>query len=129
MFGAALLAVLAIKAFNDNWFEPRKPLVLNGKPALVFFMLGEGCECQMRVVRAAETQMAAWDVPDERGVPVLRVDINRRPDLAEQYEVIRAPALVLLDDQGQVVWKQDAGLSDEAPFDLATCQARIADLR
>jgi hypothetical protein len=29
----------------------------------------------------------------------------RHPDLARQYDVIRAPALVLLDAEGQVVWR------------------------
>jgi hypothetical protein len=111
-----------------GWFTHRQPLNLNGQPALVFFTLGRGCECQMTVIASAEAQIAAWDVPGEAGLPVLRVDFSRRPDLVRQYGVARAPALVLLDAQGQVVWKQDVGLSDEAPLDLATCQARMTIL-
>ena len=128
LFGVLLMAVLAIKSFNDGWFEPKIPLEQNGQPALVFFMLGRGCECQMSVVRAAEAQLATWEVATDSVIPVLRVDFSRRPDLARQYGVRRAPALVLLDAQGQVVWKQDVGLSDEAPLDLTTCQARLASL-
>ena len=122
------MAVIAIKSFNDGWFEPRLPLPLDGKPALILFMLGRGCECQISVVHNAEAQLAAWKVPDETDVPVLRVDFSRRPDLAQQYGVARAPALVLLDSHGGVIWKQDVGLSDEAPLDLAAAEAQIPHL-
>ena len=122
------MAVIAIKSFNDGWFEPRLPLPLDGKTALILFMLGRGCECQISVVHSAEAQLAAWKVPDETDVPVLRVDFSRRPDLAQQYGMARAPALVLLDSHGQVIWKQDVGLSDEAPLDLAAAEAQIPHL-
>lgn len=127
-FIAIAVAVLAIKEFNNNLFEPRIPLELNGRPALVFFTLGEGCACQMGVVRAAEAQMANWvGVPAEE-IQVLRVDFNRRPDLDKQYGVVRAPALVLLDGAGQVVWQQDVGLSDDTPLDLDQAEAEIEKL-
>ena len=106
MFGALVMAVIAIKSFNDGWFEPRPPLPLDGKPALILFMLGRGCECQMSVVHSAEAQLAAWIVPDETDVPMLRVDFSRQPDLAQQYGVARAPALVLLDSHGQVICRK-----------------------
>jgi len=129
LFGVVVLAVIAIKSLNDGWFEPQIPLEVNGQPALVFFMLGRGCDCQMTVIRSAEAQLAAWKVPDESGVPVLRVDFSRRPDLARQYGVARAPALVLLDHLGQVVWTQDVGMSDEAPLDLVAAEVQIRQMR
>lgn len=46
----------------------------------------------MVVVEAAEAQLAGWDSP----LPLLRVDFDRRLDLAEQFGVMRAPALVLV---------------------------------
>ena len=128
LLGVVVMAVLAIKSFNDGWFEPQTPLALNGQPALVFFTLGRGCECQMVVMRSAEAQMAAWPVMIDGVMPVLRVDFSRRPDLANQYDVARAPALVLLDSLGQVVWKQDVGLSDDAPLDLVQAQNQVETL-
>jgi hypothetical protein len=125
LFGVIVLAVMTIKSINDGWFEPQTPLALNGQPALVFFSLGRGCECQMTVIRNAEAQLAAWSVAMEEQISILRVDFSRRPDLVSQYNVARAPALVLLDAQGQVVWKQDVGLSDEAPLDLIAAEAYI----
>ena len=108
-----------------GWFAHRQPLVLNGQPALLFFTISRGCDCQMMVVHNAEAQLTAWQLPANLGLNVIRLDFNRRPDLAKQYGVARAPALVLLDTAGQVAWKQDEGLSDEQPLDLATCQAKI----
>ncbi len=49
----------------------------------------------------------------------------RHPDLARQYDVIRAPALVLVDAEGQVVWRQDESLSDESPLDLNQAERQI----
>ena len=128
LFGVLVLTVLLIKAINNGWFTPRTPLELNGEPALVFFTLAEGCDCEMTVVNAAEAQLATWIIPKENGIPLLRVDFSRRPDLAALYDVARAPALVLLDTQGLVFWKQDVGLSDEAPLDLDTAGSQIGHL-
>ena len=108
-----------------GWFTHQQPLVLNGRSTLLFFTIFRGCECQMKVVHNAETQLTAGEFPVNLGLAIIRLDFNRRPDLAKQYGVARAPALVLLDNLGQVVWKQDVGLSDESPLDLATCQAKI----
>lgn len=128
IFSALVMAVLAIKSFNDGWFDPKMPLELNNRPALVFFTLGRGCECQMLVIRNAEAQLSAWPLAQEDSIPIFRVDFSRRPDLARQYGVNRAPALVLLNALEQVVWKQDVGLSDEAPLDLTAAEAHIHQL-
>lgn len=125
IFGSVVLALLVIKSFNDGWFEPRTPLALNNQPALVLFTLEHGCECQMLVIRNAEAQLATWPLIEQEKIPLLRVDFNRRPDLVKQYNVARSPALVLLDALGQVVWKQDLGLSDEAPLDLVEAERQI----
>jgi hypothetical protein len=53
------------------------------------------------------------------------VDFERRRDLANQFGVARAPALVLVNAEGQVVWKQDEGLSDESPLDLNQAERQI----
>jgi len=128
LLGVVVMAMLAIKSFNDGWFEPQTSLELKSQPALVFFTLGRGCECQMLVIRNAETQLAAWPVAMEEQISILRVDFSRRPDLVSQYNVARAPALVLLDAAGEVVWKQDLGLSDEAPLDLIQAQSMVEEL-
>jgi hypothetical protein len=128
VLAALFLGPMVLKAVQEGWFAPSPPLELNSQPALVFFTLSRGCECQMTVVQSAEAQLAAWELPADLGLNVIRVDINRRPDLARQYGVARAPGLVLLDSQGQVVWKQDVGLSDEAPLDLNQVERQLETL-
>lgn len=123
-FLAALILTFGLKAATEGWFAARAPLPLNGQPALVFFTLSKGCECQMTVVRAAEAQLADWVPP----LPLHRVDVDRRRDLAEQFHIVRAPALVLINAEGQVVWKQDEGLSDESPLDLNQAERQIEAL-
>lgn len=128
LFGVLVLAVLAVKASSDGWFDPRTSLGTNNQPALVFFTLAEGCDCEMSVVTAAEAQLTGWSLLQAGEAALLRVDFRRRPDLARQYGVARAPALVLLDASGQVVWKQDLGLSDDAPLDLVQAEAQTRQL-
>lgn len=82
----------------------------------------------MLVIRNAEAQLAGWSIAVSNQVPVIRVDFYRRSDLAAQYKVARPPALVLLDASGKVVWKQDLGLSDEAPLDLDQAQSEVEAL-
>jgi len=120
-----VVATLGIKAISMGWFAHRQPLVLNGQPALLFFTISRGCDCQMMVVHNAEAQLTAWQLPANLGLSVIRLDFNRRLDLAKQYRVARAPALVLLDTARRVIWKQDEGLSDEAPLDLIQAQSHI----
>jgi hypothetical protein len=127
-FAVILAVVLLAKLFYNGWLDPRTSLELDGGPALIFFTLSRGCECQMVVVEAAEAQLANWDTPAETGLEVIQLDFERRSNLAHRFKVVRAPALVLVDAAGQVVWKQDLGLSDEAPLDLASAEANIRQL-
>jgi len=127
-FVVLMLGVLGIKAADRGWFAIHPPLELNGQPALLFFTLSEGCDCQMQLVQNAEAQLAVWDLPADLGLNVIRVDFTRRPDLGKQYGVVRAPALVLLGTAGQVTWKQDVGLSDTTPLDLEQAEVKVEAL-
>jgi len=120
LFFGALGLTLVLKAVQLGWFNLRPPLELDGEPALLFFNKSRGCECEMFVYNNANAQINGWIAL----VRVVHIDLDRRPDLAQKYSIIRAPSLVLLDDMGQVFWRQDEGLSDEVPLDLdqAECQ-------
>lgn len=124
----AAIAVVGIKAFQSGWFESHRPLELNGKPALLFFNVSKGCECQMVVSNNANDQIASWSEEARRGIPVIKIDIERRPDLAGQYGVYRGPALLLLDSQGQLMWVQDYSIKDDLPLDLNQFEVEIQSL-
>ena len=78
LFGALVVAIMTLKSLNEGWFEPRLPLPSDGKPVRVFFTLEHGCQCQMTVVANAESQLLAWKTPNELGLPLLRVNFDRR---------------------------------------------------
>lgn len=88
---------------------------------LLFFNKVRGCECELLVHNNAESQMCEWDVP----VRVIRIDLDLRPDLARQYDVIRAPYLILLNAKDQIIWKQDESLSDVSPLDLDQAEREV----
>jgi len=124
----AVVVIVGSKAVSEGWFAPRAALDFNGEPALVFFSLSRGCDCQMRVVHSAEAQIENWTERERQGLPVLRVDLIQQPDLGEMFGIRRAPALVLVNRYGEVVWRQDESLSDEQPLDLAEAEWRIEAL-
>jgi hypothetical protein len=120
-FLSVLALTVGLKAVQQGWFDPRPPLELDGEPALLFFNKSRGCECELFVYNNANAQINAWNAP----VRVIHIDLERRPDLAQQYGVIRAPALILLDAEGQVIWEQDESLSDKAPLDLEQVEVQV----
>lgn len=125
VFLAVLALTLGLKAAQQGWFAPRPPLELEGKPAILFFNKARGCECELFVYNNADVQINSWDVP----MQVIRIDMDRRPDLTRQYDVIRAPTLILIDSAGQAVWKQNESTSDEAPLDLDQAECQFEQLK
>jgi hypothetical protein len=122
------IAIVGFKAYQSGWFGPRRLLELDGKPALLFFNVSEGCECQMIVSNNANAQIVSWSEVDRQGVPVLAVDIDQRPDLAQQYDIYRVPTLMLLDSQEKLMWMQDYSIDDERPLDLHQFEIEIQSM-
>ena len=128
IFILAVMAVLGIKAVQQGWFLPRPQLALKGHPALLFFTLSDGCECQMTIIRRAATQVAFWELPEYLQINIIYIDFELQPRIARYYDVARAPALVLVDAEGEQIWKQDVGVSDVKPLDLDEAEAQISAL-
>ncbi len=79
----------------------------------------------MVVSNNANDQVASWSEEARQDIPVFKIDIERRPDLSEQYDVNRVPALLLLDSQGQLMWKQDYSINENLPLDLIQFELEI----
>ncbi len=124
LFFGVLALTLGLKAVQLGWFAPRPPPELDGQPVLLFFNKARGCECELLIYHNANSQMDNWRAP----VRVINIDLDQRPDLAQTYGVIRAPTLILLDSAGEIVWRQDVGVSDEAPLDLDSAEAHLDKL-
>ena len=124
LFLGALAVTLGLKAVQLGWFALRPPLELDGKSVVLFFNKARGCDCELFVYNNANAQMDVWNAP----VRVIRIDMDQRPDLVRQYEVVRAPTLVLLNAESEIVWRQDEGLNDESPLDLEQVECQVESL-
>lgn len=127
-FIVLILAILAYKAYDEGWFLPRTPLVLNGQPAVLFFNRHKGCDCALVVYNAAARQIREWPEAQRQGMQLIQIDLDRRPDLGTQFDVIRAPSLLLLDAAGNSVYRQDEVVTDLDPLNLPILEQKIREV-
>ncbi len=126
---ATALIVLGVKGIQLGWFAARPLLDLDAEPALLFFNNDRGCECVLVIYQRADAQIAGWPTAARQGVPVRRINLEERPDLGKRYKIYRAPTLLLLDGDGNEVWRQDEIITDQRIFDLETAEAQIVTLQ
>lgn len=124
----AILGILAYKIYDEGWLLPHTQLSLNHEPALVFFNRHKGCECAKAVYNAAALQVLDWPETQCYGVKPIQIDLDRRPDLGEAFQVIQAPSLLLVDQQGRIVYRQDDVISDAEPLNFSTFESKIEEL-
>ena len=127
-FGLLLAAVLIYKGIDEGWFIPRTPLALDHKPAVLFFNRHKGCECSLVVYRAAANQVQNWSAEDRQGVQLIQIDLDRRPDLGAQFNVFRAPSLLLIDQAGKIIYYQDEVVTDAKPLNLPEIEGKIVEV-
>lgn len=127
-FVILISGILIYKAIDERWFVPVEPLDLSNAPAILFFNRGKGCECEMVVYTAAERQIDGWADEGGRGIPIIRIDLDRRPDLGIQYHIVRAHAIFLVDRDGGILYSQKDAVSDIAPLNLDAVTAAIEEL-
>lgn len=122
------LIVLAIKATTEGWFSAREALNLPAEPLLLFFNRSKGCECELAVYQAADAQIQAWSPEERQRLQIIRIDLDRRRDLGRQFNLIRAPALLLIDENGEIIFGQTESVSDTAPLDLKAFSSKIKEI-
>ena len=129
LFVIGLTAILAFKAIDEGWFEPHAPLDLSNAPVLLFFNRHKGCDCEMAVYTAAAEQVKGWTEAARSGVQIIQIDMDRRPDMGVQFNLARAPALLLVGQYGKTIFGQRESQSDIAPFDLEAFEKAIRELK
>ena len=127
-FFGLILIVIGIKYMPLLLSAAGQEASINDRPVLLFFNVDEPCECMMELTQRADQQIADWSVERNGGISVLRIAMETRKDLEAQYQVFRAPCLVLLDSNGQIAWRQDYPLIEGGPFKLSELEAAIAEL-
>ena len=123
-----ILIVLGIKYMPFLLAFAGQQSSMNDKPVILFFSVDKPCECMVELTQRAEQQIANWPVERQGGIPVMRITMEQRKDLEMKYGVFRAPCLVLLDAQDQIVWRQDYPMIEGGPFKLEELEAAIAAL-
>lgn len=123
-----LTGILGYKIYDEGWLLPRAALDLPQEPVLLFFNRHKGCECVLLVYRSADKQIQDWPESQRNGLTLIRVDLDRRPDLGAQFGIYRVPAMLLLDAEGREIFRQEESLSDTRPLDLAAFEARIEEV-
>jgi hypothetical protein len=123
-----ILIVLGIKYMPFLLAFAGQQSSMNDKPVILFFSVDKPCECMVELTQHAEQQIANWPVERRGGIPVMRIAMEQRKDLEMKYGVFRAPCLVLVDDQSQIVWRQDYPMIEGGPFKLEELEAAIAEL-
>lgn len=124
-----ILIVIGIKYLPVFLAVANPPAGLDERPAILFFTEDDPCECMVEIVAQADEQMAGWSAGHPNSPPIVRIDMEQRLDLEAKYKVFRAPCLVLVDAQDQVVWRQDYPLIEGGPFKLDELDAAILILR
>ena len=123
-----ILIVLGIKYLPFLLAFAGQQSSINDQPVILFFSVDEPCECMVELTQQAEQQMANWPIERQGGIPVMRITMEQRKDLEMKYGVFRAPCLVLLDAQDQIVWRQDYPMIEGGPFKLEELETAIAAL-
>jgi hypothetical protein len=123
-----ILIVLGIKYMPFLLAFAGQQSSMNDKPVILFFSVDKPCECMVELTQRAEQQIANWPVERQGGIPVMRITMEQRKDLEMKYGVFRAPCLVLLDAQDQIVWRQDYPMIEGGPFKLEELETAIAAL-
>lgn len=95
---------------------------------VLFFNDGDPCECMQELVQQADEQIERWRVTADPALPVVRIAMQQRTDLEAKYKIFRAPSLVLINAQDQVVWRQDYPLMQGGPFKLDDLEDAILKL-
>lgn len=127
LFILVLTGMLGFKVYDEGWLLPRTPLALPEQPVLLFFNRHKGCECVLLVYRSADKQIQDWPESNRKAIPILRIDLDRRPDLGTQFGIYRVPAMLLLDADGRELYRQEESISDTLPLDLRVFETKILE--
>ena len=127
-FLGIVLVILGVKFAASAW-QSLLPLEIEDQPALLYFTLEESCECMQELLEMADLQIKDWPETARGGVEIVRIDFDVREDLASQYRVFRLPCLVLVDQSGEIVFRQDYPLVEGGPFNLSEFEEKIRQLQ
>jgi len=127
VIGLALI-ILSGKLAFDLYSSTQVEFDLNDKPALLFITDDKPCDCAKKTTAEADYQIKNWSAPNLLAVQLIQIYIGDHRELEAKYDVFRSPALILLDAQGKVVYRQDYPIIGGKPFDLQEFEIKMREL-
>jgi len=127
LFGLIVM-MLGLKYMPLFYTLASSEVAVSSEPVILFFNEDEPCECMVELTASAEKQISEWPLEQRAGIEIVRYGFRQRQDLEAKFKVFRAPCLVLLDPQGNIVWRQDYPLIEGGPFKLRELEEAITVL-
>lgn len=127
-FLGALSILAAIKVAVQYWPTSSALPIEPGRPTLLFVTMREPCVCMRQLIGRANTQIVMWPKERQGNVKIIYLDFGVDPSLEARYKIFRAPALVLLDGQEKIIWRQDYPLIEGEPFELEELEKAIVEI-
>lgn len=60
--------------------------------------------------------------------PLFMVDLDTQPEPGKEFDVIRAPSLLLVDGSGKTILKQDEVVTDAQPLELQAFETKMGEV-
>jgi hypothetical protein len=128
MFLAFVSAILIYKSEQGGWFTSQTPMNLKGSPRLVFFNRYSGCDCVLEIYEKADAEILAWPEKRRRGIELVWINLDKTPQMGRTYRIVRAPTLLLINENGVELLRQENGVDYYSYFDLPRFEKAINEL-
>jgi len=85
---------------------------IGGRPGtLLLFNRNMGCQCVMKLYAAADSYFNKLDPEVAAAFHAQRINADESPDLVEAHGVIVAPTIIILDEEGNEVLRQESRIT------------------
>lgn len=116
---AAVGAIIGVKTWSGVAAVTPTPQAANtaavavgtGPGTLLLFNRNMGCQCVMKLYAAADSYFNKLDPEVAAAFHAQRINADESPDLVEAHGVIVAPTIIILDEEGNEVLRQESRIT------------------
>lgn len=116
---AAVGAIIGVKTWSGMSATTPTPqpantaaVAVGGRPGtLLLFNRNMGCQCVMKLYATADSYFNKLDPEVAAAFHAQRINADESPDLVEAHGVIVAPTIIILDEEGNEVLRQESRIT------------------
>ncbi|HAM45076.1 MAG TPA: hypothetical protein DCM67_08670 [Propionibacteriaceae bacterium] len=116
---AAVGAIIGVKTWSGMSATTPTPQPANtaavavgvGPGTLLLFNRNMGCQCVMKLYAAADSYFNKLDPEVAAAFHAQRINADESPELVEAHGVIVAPTIIILDEEGNEVLRQESRIT------------------